>query len=272
MPSRCANTGTRASFWTRSTRLLPPRGTITSRLPERPFSISPTAARSVVGTSWIACCRQAGRLQPFDQAGMDRRRRIQRIRAAAQDHRIAGLEAERAGVGRHVGPALVDDADDAERRAHALDMQAVRPIPFGNHLADRIGEVGDGSERRRPCRGCACGVSFRRSMKAALSLPSSPFRRSIALASRIRSSLAPDGVGHGDQRGVLALGAGDGERPGGGARPARRSPASARRILAVPCHACVSMSPRSFRACRGLRHRAWLITRSSRCTIAERAA
>ena len=83
--------------------------------------------------------RQSRFDEPFDEAGMDGRRGIERIRAAAQDHRIAGLEAERAGVGRHVRPALVDDADDAERRAHALDLQPVRPVPFGDHLADRIG-------------------------------------------------------------------------------------------------------------------------------------
>lgn len=42
------------SICTRSTRLRPPRGTMTSMAPSRPFSISPTAARSVVGTSEMA--------------------------------------------------------------------------------------------------------------------------------------------------------------------------------------------------------------------------
>ena len=101
--------------------------------------------------------RQAGRLQPFDQAGMDGGGRIERIRAAAQDHRIAGLEAERAGIRRHVRPALIDDADDAERRAHALDMQAVRPVPCGDDLADRIAAVRRSRGCRRPWRGCAPG-------------------------------------------------------------------------------------------------------------------
>ena len=41
------------------------------------------------------------------------------------------------------GPALEDHADDAERRAHALDMEAVGPVPFGHHRADRIGQRGD---------------------------------------------------------------------------------------------------------------------------------
>ena len=85
--------------------------------------------------------RQAGGLQALDQAGMDGGGRIERIRTAAQDHRIAGLETERAGIRRDVRPALIDDADDAERRAHAFDVQAVRPVPGGNHVADRIAAV-----------------------------------------------------------------------------------------------------------------------------------
>ena len=51
------------------------------------------------------------------------------FRAAAQDRRIAGLQAQHRGVGRHVRAALVDHADHAERHAHALDRHAVRPRP-----------------------------------------------------------------------------------------------------------------------------------------------
>jgi hypothetical protein len=76
---------------------------------------------------------------------MDGARRIGGIRAAAQDHRIAGLEAERAGIGRHVRAALIDDADDAERRAHAFDLQPVRAVPGGDDRADGIGQFGDGA-------------------------------------------------------------------------------------------------------------------------------
>src|SRR5919108_661280 len=74
--------------------------------------------------------RQLRRLQAFDQAGMDSGRRIERVRASAQDHRVTRLEAQRAGIGCHVRPALIDDPDHAERRAHTLDMEAVRPVPF----------------------------------------------------------------------------------------------------------------------------------------------
>ena len=140
MPSRCAKTGTRASSCTRATRLLPPRGTITSMLPSSPASISPTAARSRVGTSWIASSGRPAARSPSRQRGMNGARRAEAIRAAAQDRRIAGLEAERAGIGGDVRAALVDDADDAERHAHALDGHAVRALPSLQHRADRIVE------------------------------------------------------------------------------------------------------------------------------------
>ena len=78
---------------------------------------------------------------------MDRGGASMRIRAAAQDHGVAGLERQRTGVGGDVRAALEDDADDAERRAHALDVEAVRPVPFGDDRADRIGKRGDLLER-----------------------------------------------------------------------------------------------------------------------------
>ena len=78
-------------------------------------SISPTAARSRVGTSWIASSGKSGFAQARSQCGMDRARGAEGFRAAAQDRGVAGLEAKRAGIGGHVRPAFVDDAD--RRRA-----------------------------------------------------------------------------------------------------------------------------------------------------------
>ena len=65
------------------------------------------------------------------------------LAATAQDGRIAGLEAQRTGIARHVRPALVDDADDAERHAHALDPQPVRTHPVRHDRADGIRERRD---------------------------------------------------------------------------------------------------------------------------------
>ena len=68
--------------------------------------------------------RQAGGAQPVDHAGMDGGGAAGALRPAAQDHRVAGLQAERGGIGRHVRPALEDHADDAERLGDAADAAA----------------------------------------------------------------------------------------------------------------------------------------------------
>ncbi len=82
--------------------------------------------------------------EPLDHRGVDGARGTEAFRAAAQDHGVAGLDRQGAGIGGDVGAALIDDGDDAERRAHALDFQPVRPLPARDHLADRIGHGGDG--------------------------------------------------------------------------------------------------------------------------------
>ena len=64
MPSRCLNRGTLLSALTRSMSDLPPRGTMTS-MNSVMRSISPTAARSRVGTRWIDV---AGRPAPSSPA------------------------------------------------------------------------------------------------------------------------------------------------------------------------------------------------------------
>jgi len=73
-------------------------------------------------------------------------RGVERLRASAQDHRVAGFETQRAGIGRHIGPALIDDAEHADGRRHARDVQAVWPSPARELAADRIGKrrhIGD---------------------------------------------------------------------------------------------------------------------------------
>ena len=94
---------------------------------------------------------QAGGAQPLDQRRMDRARGAEALRAAAQDHGVAGLEAQHGGVRRHVRAALVDHADDAERHAHALDRHAVRTGPAFHHGADRIVELAHDLDAVRHC-------------------------------------------------------------------------------------------------------------------------
>ena len=109
-------------------------------------SISPTAARSAVGTSWIAASGRPAAARPAASAGVDRLGRVQALGAAAQDRGVAGLQAERAGVGGDVRPALEDHADHPDRRADPADVQARGPVPFGDHLPDRVGLGGDGAQ------------------------------------------------------------------------------------------------------------------------------
>ena len=81
--------------------------------------------------------------QPVDQAGVNGAAGMHALGAAAQDGGVAGLQAQRARIAGHVRPALVDDADDAERHAHARDVEAVGTRPLRDGGADGIGQRGD---------------------------------------------------------------------------------------------------------------------------------
>ena len=64
-------------------------------------------------------------------------------RRAAQDDRVARLEAQRGGVDRHVRARLVDDGDDAERDAHLAARRARWAGDALDDLTDRVGQRGD---------------------------------------------------------------------------------------------------------------------------------
>ena len=149
--------------------------------------------------------RQARLLQPLAHGLRDGQRGTEAVRAAAQDHGIAGLQAERAGIRRHVGAALEDDADDAERRRTRSICRPFGRSPWrARGRPDRA--VRRCSRPRRPWLRARSAFSVRRSMKAA-ALPAClahpPGRRRWRRGS-LRS--APGCDGHGAQRGVLLLG------------------------------------------------------------------
>ena len=81
---------------------------------------------------------QASFHQPLHQTCMQRAGGIQALTAPAQDGGIAALQTQSAGVHRHVRTAFVNDGDDTQRHAHALEMQAVRTGPFSGHGAHRV--------------------------------------------------------------------------------------------------------------------------------------
>jgi hypothetical protein len=85
---------------------------------------------------------QAGGLQAFlDQCG-DGAVAADGFRAAAQDGRVAGLQAQRGSVGGDVRTGFVDDADDAKRHAHLADLDARWHELELTHFANRVGQLG----------------------------------------------------------------------------------------------------------------------------------
>jgi hypothetical protein len=75
---------------------------------------------------------------------MDQRRErhvgMEAFLAAAEDRGVAAFETKNRAVDRHVGPRLVDDADDADGDADFADAQAVRADGFVEDFADGIGQ------------------------------------------------------------------------------------------------------------------------------------
>ena len=83
--------------------------------------------------------RQARRLQAFHHRGMNGAGGMQRIRTAAQNGDIAGLQRDRARIRRHIGAGFIDDADHADGRGDARDIQAIGPRPARQFAAIGIG-------------------------------------------------------------------------------------------------------------------------------------
>ena len=100
--------------------------------------MAPTAASIAGRHAADGGARQAGLLQALKQASVQRLRRKEAFRTAAQDGGVAGLQAQGPGVGRDIGAAFVDDSHYAERRRHAFDQQPVWPLDGGQNAPDRI--------------------------------------------------------------------------------------------------------------------------------------
>ena len=65
---------------------------------------------------------------------------LERLLAAAQNARRAGLEAQHSRIHGNVRTSLVDDADHTHRHALLTDVQAVRTLMHPEHLTDRVGQ------------------------------------------------------------------------------------------------------------------------------------
>ena len=148
---------------------------------------------------------------------MDRSRGVEAVRTAAQHHGVAALQAERAGVRGDIRAALVNDADDAERRRHPLNYETVGAVERREHPADRIGQrrdVLETSGHRLDAR-LVQRQPIEESRRQTLGLAFSEVAR-VRLED-FRPALAQD-VRRRCQSPVLLLRRRDGERTGGGSR------------------------------------------------------
>jgi hypothetical protein len=147
------------------------------------------------------------------------------VGAAAQHHRVAGLETQRAGVGADIGPALEDHGDDAERHAHAFDGHAVGALPAFGDGADRIGNIAHGADavghrgdagfgQRQPideggCRaasarfGNVLGIGLEDRCRISADRPLHCIERTILLLGRRQRQLPRGGAGAGGEVGHL---------------------------------------------------------------------
>ncbi len=163
-------------------------------------------------------CGQTGTL---DRIADDRENggiRPRRVRAAAKDHRVAGLQAQRARVGRHVGARLVDDGNHSDRHAHASNQETIRARRLEEHLAHRVVERGDffhgvGHLEYATLIECeAIDQGFGRSSRARIDHVSRVRADDLALA-------RPQPVGHRTQCGVFCSPIERGELARSGTRP-----------------------------------------------------
>ena len=163
----------------------------------------PTAWRSVVGTSCTASAGRPAAGQLVGQEAVQGGVRVDRLLAAAEDDRVAALDAQAGGVDRHVRPRLVDEEDHAERHADLEHLQPVRADAALAHLADRVGQRG---HLPQPVGGGRDpgGVSVRRSMAAAFRPNSGAAATSWAFAVSISSVRAMSAVAAASSQRFLA--------------------------------------------------------------------
>ena len=126
LPVKCLMTGIWASAATRRISPSPPRGIARSMYCGIAKKLADGGA---VGRAHQlhGVGRQADFFGRLGQQLDNRLAGMHRFLAAAEDHRVARLHANRRRVGRHVRPRFVDEKHDAQRHADFVDPQAVGP-------------------------------------------------------------------------------------------------------------------------------------------------
>ena len=89
----------------------------------------------------------AGRLQRLARQSDQRAGAVLGLAAAAQNHRVAGLEAQGRDIDGHVRTRLEYGPDHTQRHASSGHLQAVGQPACVDRLAHRVGEADDDSQR-----------------------------------------------------------------------------------------------------------------------------
>ena len=161
--------------------------------------------------------RQSGLAQTLAEGSDDGAACAQAVGAAAQDRRVAGFQGERAGVCRYVRAAFIDDADDAERHAHALDGHAVRPRPGFSDSSDRVLE----RRNRIDCRGDrldALGIECEPVEKSAGHAGGARLGDILGIGGEDARRLSPHRLCHGRERPIFLSCWGERQSAGSGSR------------------------------------------------------
>ena len=117
-------TGTVDSSTTLRISPAPPRGISTSTRPRARISAL-TLSWVSPGTSWTTSAGRPRRATASRSAADDRGVARPGAGGAAQQHGVAGLQADPGGVGGDVGAGLVDHPDHAERHPHLAQLEPV---------------------------------------------------------------------------------------------------------------------------------------------------
>ena len=125
---------------------------------------SVSSSRPPPATSASAPVRQPGALGRLARDPRQHGVGVRRGRGAAQQHRVARLQAQRGGVDRDVRARLVDDGDHAERDSNLAELEPVGQAAAVDDLADRV--------RQRRDRPRAVGDRARRAPRPAPADPS----------------------------------------------------------------------------------------------------
>jgi hypothetical protein len=139
-------------------------------------------------------------------------------RRAAQQHGVAGLEADAGGVGGDVGASFVDHADDADGDADLLHAQAVGQRRAAHDLADRVRQCGHVAQTLGE-RGHAVGVEGEPVDHVLRGAPSTCDLDVECVGGQQVVGGGDQGLGRSQQRRVLGRAREGGQRRRGRARP-----------------------------------------------------